>query len=132
MPQFSGVIGTQVAVTGATTITIDDRIWRKSNTLLWDTAVFGISITQMGSQQINVYIVGDLQGVTVPIAGLSGIGTTSATLIPVINERIIGTQAGTTQSAILGIPMPRRIVFGNSAIVGQTYSAVVSAALHAT
>ena len=130
MPNFQGVIGTQVAVTGATSITIDSRIFRQSaSRVIWDYGVFAISVTQVGTQQFNCYIVGDLQGVTVPIAGLSGIGSTTATLIPIINERVIGTALGTTQlnQMITGVPSPRRIVFGNSATPGQTYSAVVSA-----
>lgn len=134
MPKFQGVIGTQVAVTGATSIRIDDRLFRNiSNRAILDYAVFAISVTQVGTQNFNVHIVGDIAGVTLPIAGLSGIGTTTSTLVPIINERIIGTVLGTTQlnQMITGVPIPRRIVFGNSATPGQTYSAVVSAILQA-
>lgn len=132
MAKFQGVLGTQVAVTGATSITIDDRILQASNRTLWDKGVFGLSVTQVGTQNFNVYIVGVLQGVTVPIAGISGIGSTTATLIPIVNQATLGVQAGTTQNAIVGIPTPRRIVFGNSALAGQTYSAVISAMLYSS
>lgn len=132
MATFQGVIGTQVNVTGATTIVIDDRIFRKAaSKVLWDKGAFAISVTRIGTQAFNCYIVGDLQGVNVPIAGISGIATTTSTVIPIIQERIIGTGAAgnSAQVAVIGVPMPRRIIFGNSATPGQTYSAVVSAML---
>lgn len=133
MPSFQGVIGTQVAVTGATTLTIDDRIFQKSATrTMWDKGVFAISVTRVGTgANFSCYVVGDLGGVTLPIAGISGIGTTTTTILPIVQERVIGTGAAgnSAQVAMIGIPMPRRIVFGNSALAGQTYAAVVSAIL---
>ena len=130
MATFHGIIGTQVAVTGNTTLVIGNAILKKSNTTFWERGCFGISVTQMGTEEFHVSIVGDIQGTDIPVAGLSGIVTTSSTLIPIVNERIVATVAGTTQFSVIGIALPRRIVFGNSAIVGQTYSAVISASLY--
>lgn len=127
--KFQGVIGTQVAVTGATSIRIDDRIYQTANCNIWDYGVFAVSVTQIGTQNFNCYVVGDLAGVTVTIAGISGIATTTSTLMPVVSHATLGVATGVTQFAIMGVPMPRRIVFGNSATPGQTYSAVVSAML---
>ena len=130
MTFFKGVIGTQVSVTGNTTIVIGAEISRKSNLPMWNHATFGISVTSVGTEEFHVNIVGNLEGVQVPIAGISGVVTTTSTLIPVTNERILGTEVGVTQSAIVGVPTPTQIVFGNSSTPGQTYSAVVSAILH--
>ena len=133
MAQFSGILGTQTSVTGATTLTIDDRIWKQSNNNMWDRAVFCVSVTTIGTQAFSCHVTGLFNGVVIPIAGLSGIGTTISTVMPVINQVTLGTNAGTTQSCLVGgVPFPRRIVFGNSATPGQTYSAVVSCLLYST
>lgn len=133
MATFQGVIGTQGAVTGATTIVIDDRIFQKSaSRTMWDKGVFAISVTRVGTgANFSCYVVGNLSGVQIPIAGISGIGTTTTTILPLVQERVLGTGAAgnSAQVAMIGIPMPRQIVFGNSALAGQTYAAVVSAML---
>lgn len=129
MSMFQGILGRQVSVTGATTIIIGNTVFQTSNVPIWYGGYFGLSVTSIGTQAFSVYITGDLGGITVPIAGISGVATTTSTLIPLLQERIIGTNVGTTQSAVYGIPTPRRIVFGNSSTPGQTYSAVVSAVL---
>jgi hypothetical protein len=129
MAQFQGILGRQASTTGPQTVVIGNTIFNTSNTAMWYAGCFGLSVTTVGTMSFSCYVVGEVGGIQVPIAGLSSIGSTTATLLPLIHERIIGTQVGTTQSALSGIPTPRSIVFGNSALAGQTYGAVVSAIL---
>ena len=129
MAQFQGILGTRTSTTGPSSLVIGNTVFNTSNAAAWYSGCFGLSVTTVGTQSFSCYVVGEIAGITIPIAGLSAIGSTTATLLPLIHERIIGTQVGTTQSALSGIPTPRRIVFGNSALAGQTYGAVVSAIL---
>lgn len=118
-------------ITGNTTYTLNSGIFTsKANGAMWDGGVFGVSVTTFNGVNFSVHVVGDLNGLTVPIAGISGIGSTTTTLIPFINEIAIGTAAGTTQNVTVRIPTPKSIVFGNSAIVGKSYSAVVYGMLY--
>jgi len=139
MPQYNGRIagitrtgaGYTGGITGAATYTISDIAEKGvARTALWEGAVFGISVTTIGTQSFSVYVVGDLGGIQVPIAGLSGIATTASTLLPIVNEVKVATVAGTTQYAVVGIPTPRSVIFGNSATPGQSYSAIVYATLY--
>lgn len=129
MAFFQGALGSVGAVTGASTITIDDRIFKNSNRPMWDKAVFALSTTSSMGSAYNVFIVGNLGGVNIPIAGISSIGSTLGIIIPQVQHILVGTAAGTTQIAREGIPTPRQIIFGNSATPGLTYSAVVFAML---
>ena len=117
-------------ITGPVTNTFEGLFTPISNRSMWDGAVFGVSVTTFNGVNFSVYVVGNLGGVQVPIAGLSGVGSTLSTLLPILNERILGTATGTTQSTIMGIPTPTAVVFGNSAIVGKSYSAIVYATLY--
>lgn len=131
MAFFDGVIGTQGVVTGNTTLTITTTLFpQKSNTPVWERGYFGYSVTRVGTQTFSIYVIRTHAGTQVPIAGLSGIGTTTSGVLPILNERSIGVAVGTTQNASIGIAIPQQIVFGNSGIVGQTYSAVVTATLY--
>lgn len=142
MPRWQGVIatiprtgaGNTGGITGNTTLTVDTRpFFNMSNTQLWDAAHFGISVTTIGSQAFNAYVQTSTAGgaIVFPIAGLSGIATTSGLVLPVVNERTVGVAAGATQSVFYGaVPTPFTVVFGNSATPGQSYSAVVYATLY--
>ena len=129
--KFQGVIGTQVAVTGNTVIVIDNSIFSVGNRTMWDAGIFAVSVTQMGTVGFTVSVLGELAGITYSIATSSNVGGTLSRLIPIVERDAAGgIVLGTTQFAFFGgIPMPRRIQFGNSATPGQTYSAVISAAL---
>lgn len=142
MPRWDGIIatiprtgaGNTGGITGATTVTVNRGLfYNVSNTQLWDSASFGISVTTIGSQTFSAYVQTSTAGgaIVYPIAGLSGIGTTAGLVLPVVNERSIGVQTGTTQSMVYGaVPTPFTVVFGNSATPGQSYSAVVYATLY--
>ena len=117
-------------ITGNTTNTLNSLFTPISNRSMWDGAQFGVSVTTFNGVNFSVYVVGNLGGVQVPIAGLSGIGSTLAVMLPIVNERVIGTANGSTQSTFQGIPTPTAVVFGNSAIVGKSYSAIVYATLY--
>ena len=69
MAKFQGVIGTQVAVTGNTTLIIDDRLMQSSTRAMWDKACFAVSVTHFVAGSFSVDIMGDLSGVGIPIAG---------------------------------------------------------------
>lgn len=113
-------------VTGNTTYTFGSALFaNKSTTDLWDGAMFGVSVTTFNGVNFSCYVVGTLGGITVPIAGISGIGSTTTALLPIVNELSVGVAAGTTQNAVVGIPTPTAVIFGNSGIVGKSYSAVV-------
>lgn len=136
MSKFQGTIATIARVgagvtggiTGNTTVTFTSILPLESTTTMWDGSCYGISVTTIGSQAFSCYVVGNLGSVQVPIAGLSGIATTASTILPLVNERIIGTANGTTQVSFqYGIPTPAQAVFGNSATPGQSYSAIVYA-----
>jgi len=141
MAKWQGIIGSigrvgagiTGGITGNTTVTIDGTMFKNvSNTNLWDGACFGLSVTTIGTQAFNAYITFPFAGVAnLPIAGLSGIATTTSVILPVVNEKSIGSAQGTTQSSFyLGVPTPVSIVFGNSGTPGQSYSAVVYASLY--
>lgn len=139
MSKFQGTIasiarvgaGVTGGITGNTTITFTSIIPLESTTTMWDGMCFGISVTTIGSQAFNCYVVGNLGSVQVPIAGLSGIATTASTILPLINERIIGTATGTTQNSFnYAFPTPSQVIFGNSATPGASYSAIVYAMLY--
>ena len=129
MPSWQGPLVTIGDLTGNSTITIDDRISKISSRPMWDKAVFALSTTKSLGSAYNVFIVGNLGGVNIPIAGISSIGSTLGIIIPQVQHILVGTAAGTTQIAREGIPTPRQIIFGNSATPGLTYSAVVYAML---
>ena len=131
MAKFQNIIGTQVDVTGNTTLVISDTILRNSTQPVWPYGCFGISVSRFGAVNFSCHILGDIGGVSIVIAGLTGIGSTLSQIIPILQQSAINTQIlGTTQQTFLGIPTPRTIVFGNSGIVGGTYAAVVSAMLY--
>ena len=128
--KYQGVIGTQVAVTGSSLIIIDDRIFRAGNRTMWEGGMFAVSVTQMGTVGFSVSVLGELAGITYEIASATNIAATTSRVMPLVPNATAGIVLGTTQFAYMGgIPMPRRIQFSNSATVGQTYSAVVSAML---
>ena len=120
-------------ITGNTTYTFGgDFVTSTAGINMWDGAVFGISVTTFNGVNFSCYVVGNVAGITIPIAGWSGIGSTTTLLLPIVNEVAIGTVAGTTQYSFAqtGIPIPTAVTFGNSAIVGKSYSAVVYAKLY--
>lgn len=118
-------------VTGNTTYTIGGDLFRNmSRTNMWDGAIFGVSVTTYNGTTFSCYVVGNIGGIQVPIAGIGSIGSTTTSLLPIVNDLAIGTAAGTTQSAYEGVPTPTAVVFGNSTIVGKSYSAVVYATLY--
>jgi len=100
----------------------------KANAAMWDGAVFGASVTTYNGATFHVYVVGDVGGVQIPIAGLI-IASTTSTTIPLVNERTIGVVSGST-TYTAGIPTPTAVVFGNSGIVGKSYSAIVYGMLY--
>lgn len=136
MSKFIGTLGTQPNFTGNTSFVIEDQLFkhRTGTRPLWDYACFGVSVTtSVGTGgPFSCYIVGDLAGITIPIAGITSIGSTTVLLLPIVNEVTVAAQAGTTQFAVKGIPTPRRVVFGNSAIVGRTCGAVVFGMLYSS
>lgn len=120
-------------ITGNTTYTLNsNNFTKKSSTDMWDGALFGVSVTTFNGVNFSCYILGSLGGVTVPIAGISGIGSTTSTILPIVNQYSVGSGVGTTQSSFVAIPTPVQVVFGNSAIVGGSYSAVVYGLLYRT
>jgi hypothetical protein len=144
MERFKGIIasinrtgaGNTGGILGNTTRTVGATLFSSlSNSSMWDHGTFGLSVTTIGTQAFNAYVVfpGHLSTTNIPIAGWSGIATTTSILLPIVNEISIGVVAGTTQfSFIGGIPTPTAVIFGNSGTPGQSYSAVVYAELSRT
>lgn len=98
----------------------------KTNAAVFESGIFGVSVTEYTAGQtwqINVYHKFP-SGQRILISESPVISSASAAIMPILNAE------GATQSEFMGIPKPMEIdVVGNSAGVGITFSAIVSASL---
>lgn len=102
----------------------------KTNDLIFTEAVFGISVTHIQvptSQRWAAEVYSTVPGHKLLIAGVTGIGTTTSTLIGI--SQFVGASAGAV--GLNGIPMPTSVdIIGSSTAVGTTFGCVVTLALH--
>lgn len=129
--QWEGIIATVGPATGNTTITIGQSTFASvGNINLWDKAMFMVSFSQHpAAPGIGIFLTTTIAGspsALIPIAGFTGIATTQCTALPITayTRAINGSlTAGITDGPLfVGIPLPKQIVVGRSAIVGATYA----------
>lgn len=102
---------------------------KKSADLMFDNAVFGVSVTEYHDAGVSswaVDVLSDVGGFNTIIAGVTGLGSTTSALIP------ISDPYGTTQHNFIGVPLPTSVnVIGSSTTAGgSTFSCIVTLTLH--